>query len=260
MRMFKEQAKAVSASSPAEELIAVLDVVDRLPGAEELRLDSYTLLGVGPGARIVDVGCGAGRAVAEMADRGARATGVDVDPQMVEIAGKRWPEAGFRVAGAYELPFDDGALDGYRAEKMYHELEDPTRALEEARRILRPGGRAVLIGQDWDTFVIDSDDAELTRTIVHARADRTKGPRTARRYRNLLLDGGFQDVAVEVRTAVFTGEVMLPMLAGFAEAACAAGAISREAAGSWAAEQQVRAGADRLFIALPLFVASATRA
>ncbi|MGY5080906.1 methyltransferase domain-containing protein [Streptomyces nigrescens] len=258
--MSTEQAKAVSASSPAEDLIALLDVVDRLPGAEELRLDSYALLGVGPGIRVVDVGCGAGRAVAEMTGRGAHATGVDVDPQMVEIAGKRWPEVGFRVAGAYELPFDDGALDGYRAEKMYHELEDPARALDEARRVLRPGGRAVLIGQDWDTFVIDSDDAELTRTIVHARADRTKGPRTARRYRNLLLDAGFRDVSVEVRTAVFTGEVMLPMLAGFAEGACAAGAVSREAAGSWVAEQEVRAGADRLFIALPLFVASATRA
>ncbi|MEU8149944.1 hypothetical protein [Nonomuraea sp. NPDC048901] len=56
-----------------------------------------------------------------------------------------------------------------------------------------PGGRIVLIGQDWDTLVIDSDDPALTRTIVHARADQVTSPRAARSYRNLLLDAGFED-------------------------------------------------------------------
>ena len=60
---------------------------------------------------------------------------------------------------------------------MNHVLDDPARAAGEARRVLAPGGRIVLIGQDWDTFVIDADDAALTRTIVHARADLVPTPR-----------------------------------------------------------------------------------
>ncbi|KAB2388022.1 class I SAM-dependent methyltransferase [Actinomadura montaniterrae] len=106
-----------------------------MSGASELRARSYELLDVAPGVAVVDVGCGPGRAVAEMTERGARAVGVDIDERMVAAAGERWPAAGFRVANAYELPFADGELRGYRA------------------------------------FVIDAADAALSRAIVHARAD-----------------------------------------------------------------------------------------
>ncbi|GHB48859.1 hypothetical protein GCM10010377_44780 [Streptomyces viridiviolaceus] len=130
--------------------------------------------------------------------------------------------------------------------------------MTEARRVLAPGGRITLVGQDWDTIVIDSDDPTLTRTIVHARADLTAGPRTARRYRSLLLDAGFDDVAVEVHTGVFTGPAMSALLAGLAEGACSTGAVTREQADSWIAEQRARGAADRLFLALPMFMAAAT--
>ncbi|WP_318783837.1 methyltransferase domain-containing protein [Streptomyces spectabilis] len=53
---------------------------------------------------------------------------------------------------------------------MFHELADPARALAEVRRVLVPGGRIVLVGQDWDALVIDSDDPDLTHTVVRARA------------------------------------------------------------------------------------------
>lgn len=244
----------------AVRLIALLDAVDDLSDARQLRKDSYDLLNLGRGTTVVDVGCGTGRAVAEMTDRGARAIGLDLSEEMIMEAGRRRPDVDFRCAEAYQLPFGDGEVDAYRAEKLYHELDDPVRALSEARRILAPGGRAVLIGQDWDTFVIDSDAAALTRTIVHARADLVPGARTARRYRSLLLDGGFRDIALEVRTGVFTGAAMLPVIIGLAEGASAAGAITPADARRWVTEQQARAEGDRLFLAVPFFIASATRA
>ncbi|MGV9326526.1 methyltransferase domain-containing protein [Streptosporangium sandarakinum] len=242
-----------------ESLIRLLDAADTLPGATALRARSYELLGHPAGASVVDVGCGAGRAVAELAELGARAIGVDLSEHMVSAARRRWPDADFRVGDACDLPLQDGAVAGYRADKVFHDLTDAGRALEEAARVLVPGGRIVLIGQDWDAFLIDSDDPSLTRTIVHARADRTADPRAARRYRNLLLDAGFEDVAVEIHTGVFTDATMLPMLTGIAEAARAGGAITAEQEAAWAAEQTERARAGRMFLALPIFVASARR-
>jgi SAM-dependent methyltransferase len=242
----------------SSDLIALLDAAELLPSAVELRDLSYDALHADHGSRVVDVGCGAGRAVAELGERGVQALGVDPSERMIAVARRRWPDGDFRIAGAYELPLSDASVDGYRADKVFHELTEPARALGEALRVLRPGGRIVLVGQDWDAFVIDSDDPALTRTLVHARADLTAAPRAARRYRNLLLDAGFGDVTVEVRTGVFTGAAMLPLLTGLAEGACSTGVISLKQKDSWIDEQRARADADRLFLALPMFIAAPT--
>lgn len=65
-------------------------------------------------------------------------------------------------------------------------------------------------------------------------------------------------MTVEVHTGVFTGPVMLPLLAGLAEGARSTSAITREQADSWTADQRARAETDRLFLALPMFLATAT--
>ncbi len=222
----------------------MLDAFDDLPQVRNLREHTYEALG----DTIVDVGCGSGRAVGELAARGVRAIGIDLDPAMIEVAIERWPIGRFHVGDATALPLDDGAVTGYRADKVLHTLAEPELAVAEARRVLARNGRAVLIGQDWDTFVIDSDDPELTRTLVHARADGMANPRVARRYRNLLLDNGFIDVTVEVHTIVWTDAGCLPVLASIA------------GEGSWLDGQAARARNDRLFVAVPIFLASGTRA
>ncbi|TDB85160.1 methyltransferase domain-containing protein [Actinomadura sp. KC216] len=225
----------------------------------ELRTRSYELLDLAPDAAVVDVGCGAGRAVAEMDEQGARAVGIDPAERMISLARERWPSADFRVADAYDLPFEDASVHGYRADKVYHTLDDPARAVAEARRVLSPGGRIVLIGQDWDTLLIESDDAALTRTIVHARADMIPTPRVVRRQRQLLLDEGFADVKMEVHTSISTGPAMLPVLTDLATKVQSVGAITEAQAEAWIAEQQERGQNGRLFFALPMFITAATR-
>lgn len=225
-------------------MLTLLNAFDDLPQARNLREHTYEALG----DTVVDVGCGGGRAVGELTARGVRAVGIDLDPAMIEIAIERWPMSEFHVGDATELPLDDGSVTGYRADKVLHALAEPERAVVEARRVLARNGRAVLVGQDWDTFVIDSDDPDLTRTLVHARADGMPNPRVARRYRNLLLDNGFVNVAVEVHTIVWTDGACLPLLANIA------------GEGAWLDEQAARARNDRLFLAFPVFLASGTRA
>ena len=141
-------------------LPALLDAFDNRPQALKLRERTYH----GLGDTVVDVRCRSGRAVGELATRGVRAIGVDLDPAMIEIATERWPKSEFHVADATALPLDDGSVTGYRADKVLHGLDEPERAVSEARRVLTKNGRAVLIGQDWDTSVIDSELPELTRT------------------------------------------------------------------------------------------------
>jgi SAM-dependent methyltransferase len=164
-----------------------------------------------------------------------------------------------RAADATALPLGDGEAHGYRADKVFHILPDPAAALAECRRVLAPGGRAVLLGQDWDTIVVDAADGELTRRIVAARAGTLPHPRIARAYRNLLLDAGFHDVELEVHTLVFIGAPARQLVTGHARAARETGAISETEHDAWLAEQAGRADNDRLLVAIPMFLAAATR-
>ena len=91
--------------------------------------------GVTAGTRLVDVGCGAGEAVAAARARGADAVGVDRDP----TGGAATLRGDLR-----RLPLRDDSVDVVLGECVYCLVEDRPRALREARRTLRPGGRLAL--------------------------------------------------------------------------------------------------------------------
>ncbi|MGQ4271497.1 methyltransferase domain-containing protein [Nocardiopsis changdeensis] len=243
----------------ARSLLVRLDRFSHLPEARALRDRVRDRLRARPGDTVVDVGCGGGRATAELAAAGARAVGVDLDPAMLDAARAAHPGTDFRHGDAYRLPLDDGSAHGYRAEKVYHSLDDPARALAEAHRVLAPGGRLVLLGQDWDAYMVDSDDPGTTRRIVAAYADTMPDPRAPRRQRALLAEAGFTDISVEGRVVVFTDADVVGMLAGFADTAARSGAIDGERARAWTREQRSRAGEDRLFVAVPFLLVGAVR-
>ena len=87
------------------------------------------------------------------------------------------------------LPFPDGCAAGYRTDKVLHDLADPRAALEDARRVLAPGGRIVVVDLDWDAIIIASDDPARTRAVVHARTDKLAAGFAARQAPELLRRG-----------------------------------------------------------------------
>src|ERR1700754_3577029 len=89
-------------------LMTTLDLFETHPAAARLRRHSFDLLRPAPGAGVVDVGCGTGRAVAELGADGAAAVGVDLDPAMIDVARARHPGGDFRVGDARQLPFAAG--------------------------------------------------------------------------------------------------------------------------------------------------------
>jgi len=99
----------------------------------------HELLRVKKGERLLDIACGAGLAVELAALRGAECAGVDASERLINVARDRSPNADLRVGDMHALPWDDGTFDVVTSFRgIWGTTPD---ALDEARRVLKPGGR-----------------------------------------------------------------------------------------------------------------------
>jgi SAM-dependent methyltransferase len=88
------------------------------------------------GERVLDVGCGTGRWLADFRERGLFVTGLDLDPDMVDLARRRLgPGADVRQGAAEDLPFEDNAFDLTCLNTVLEFAADPEEALREAVRV-----------------------------------------------------------------------------------------------------------------------------
>jgi SAM-dependent methyltransferase len=96
---------------------------------------------VGRGVTVLDVACGPGYAAGAAASRGSIAIGIDFSAVMVDQARRRYPDVEFREGDAEALPFPDGGFDVVVSNFGLLHLAQPERALAEAHRVLKSGGR-----------------------------------------------------------------------------------------------------------------------
>jgi trans-aconitate 2-methyltransferase len=101
-----------------------------------------SLLAPQAGERILDVGCGTGHLTAQIADSGARVTGVDRSAEMVKAARIAYPHLKFEVVDARELQFE-GEFDAVFSNAALHWILEPEIVIQNIARALRPGGRFV---------------------------------------------------------------------------------------------------------------------
>ena len=98
-----------------------------------------------PGERVLDVGCGAGNVAELAAGAGARVTGIDLSPRLVEVAKARAEAGGFdieyRVGDAESLDVEDGSFDKVVSSVAMIFAPDHEAAARELARVTRPGGR-----------------------------------------------------------------------------------------------------------------------
>jgi SAM-dependent methyltransferase len=99
--------------------------------------------GAGPGTRLLDIGCGSGLTLVLARERGAVPSGIDISPGLLDIARDRLPQADLRDGDMESLPFADAAFDAVTGVNAFQFAGDPRRALKEAARVTKAGGRVV---------------------------------------------------------------------------------------------------------------------
>jgi len=101
------------------------------------------------GLKVLEIGCGLGTDGAEFAKAGADYTGVDLTDAAIELAQKRFELFGltgrFEVADAENLQFPDESFDVVYSHGVLHHTPDINAAVGEVHRVLKPGGRAIVM-------------------------------------------------------------------------------------------------------------------
>jgi DNA-binding transcriptional ArsR family regulator/precorrin-6B methylase 2 len=126
------------------------EVDDRGPGNRSLHRALVELTVAAPVGDLVDIGSGHGRILKLLASRARRAVGVDIDSDARRFARSEvllagLPNCTLRQGDMYRLPFADGEFDTAILDDVLFGAERPTDAIAEAVRILRPGGRLLLL-------------------------------------------------------------------------------------------------------------------
>jgi SAM-dependent methyltransferase len=101
------------------------------------------------GKHLLEIGCGMGYDSLEFLKRGVRVTATDLTPNAVAITRQhfeleRVQAEDVRTANALDLPFTDNTFDAVWSNGVLHATGDTRRAIQEAKRVLKPGGRAII--------------------------------------------------------------------------------------------------------------------
>jgi len=137
------------AEADATALLDYLDGVAEIPAVRAAKRAASVALALRPGQSVLDVGCGTGVDLLDLAAQvlpGGAVFGLDPSVRALRVARGRVAGSVELVLGAVEqLPFGDGVLDACRADRTLQHVGEPERALHELRRVLRPGGRVVIL-------------------------------------------------------------------------------------------------------------------
>ncbi len=239
------------------------------PDVVAQRREILELLRLSPGERVIDIGSGPGLLAEEMARRvgeGGAVLGVDASDAMIEIAANRcrhFAQARFELADATSLPCEDETFDAAVSTQVLEYVPDVTVALDELARVLRPGGRAIVVDTDWASCVWACADEARMRRVLDAWDTHCPHPRLPRVLAGLMAEAGFRDVSVRALPMLNVGTDADTYSAGIADAiarfVAKTGLVSPEEVSEWRVDLTDHADAGRYFFSLNRYVFTARR-
>lgn len=183
------------AARQVEAVYLTADVVNQ-------RQEVLRLLALTSGEAVLDIGSGPGLLATDVARAvgpTGRVCGIDISDSMLTLARGRAAPAGsapveYRHGGVDAVPYPDGSFDAAVCTQVLEYVADIPAALAEVLRVLRPGGRLLVLDTDWDSIVWHSTDPDRMRRILLTYEQHVADPFLPRTLSRQLRHAGF-DVA-----------------------------------------------------------------
>lgn len=225
-----------------------------------------TLLDLHEGGHLLDVGCGTGddvRELARLVGATGRAVGVDASATMIAEA---WQQARganlpvvYRQGDACRLDFPDQSFDGCRAERVLQHVADPRQAVAEMVRVARSGARIAIAEPDYGTLRIDGADQTMTDRVLSRRCDHFLSGTIGRQLPGMCKDLRLTDMTVRLLAMTcsdITREGETGVLRKYLAEARAAGVVSGEEGAAWLADLRQAGVEGRYRRAVTIFLVS----
>jgi ubiquinone/menaquinone biosynthesis C-methylase UbiE len=223
-------------------------------------------LALAVGERVLDIGCGPGYLAASMGaavGSGGHVDGVDGSESMLALAASRCAElpwVTFQIGDATELPFDDHAFDVAVSTQVLEYVAEIDTALAQIHRVLRPGGRAIIVDTDWDSCVWHSGDAARMGRVMAAWDEHLVDPHLPRTLARRLKDQGFRvraEVIPIINIVLEAGTYSYGMLGEIQQFVAGRQGVTQADADAWAEDLRDLGRSGKYFFSLNryLFVA-----
>ena len=179
------------------------------PGGISATRKLISLLSPGKNMKVLDIGCGKGRTSVYLAKKyGCQVIGIDILPESIEEAKKYAQKhkvshlVDFQVADAQNLPFADGDFDMTLSQAVLILTNDKHKAIREAARVLKPGGRSGWLELSWKVIPASEFQEKATKEIC---AKCISNVVTFEIYENDFKNEGFENVQTHKYDMQFNG-------------------------------------------------------
>lgn len=250
----------------ARKIVEFLEERSQYPDQIQVNHALRDVLNPKKGEYLLEVGSGSGvlsRLMAKNLSPGGRITGIDISPEIVKYSQEYTSKENldnlitFEVADASKLDYPNGSFDGAFAARLLLYVTNPLEIMIELARVVKSGGRIVLMEWDFETLVVDHSDRELTRRIFHWRNDHKDGNNwSGRQLFRLFKVGGLKEVTIfpVITTVTDESSSLTQSLWHAASGALEQGIITIKEHDSWVSEIKSNIENQHYFASIVYFI------
>lgn len=238
------------------------------PEITQQRMATLQALALRYGHRVLDIGVGPGLLAQDMAllvGATGKVIGIDNAAAMVGIARKRCadlPQVKVDSGEAQKLEFPQHHFDAVVCTQVLLYVTEVEQALAEMRRVLKPGGRAVIVETDWNGLVLSSNFPDLTEIMIQSWDAEVASPNLPPVLQPMLKNAGFGGISVSAIPVIVTscvrGNYAHSMIQQLSHCAVKQGRVTETEARKWKEDLYQKHRDDAFFYCINRFLFTAS--